>query len=115
MPPFDDNAGFGAMIMYLTSLCTALSLLADSFNQVLSHGRMNHNDGNGGGRRGVAIKSRGVEEWVGRRPGRRMLLTLLMVGQRGGSWELFGGQRRRERVSGEGSREAWICRWRGIQ
>ena len=44
---------------------------------------------------------------VGRRRGRRMLLTLLMVGQRGGSWEMFGGQRQLERVSGEGLREAW--------
>ena len=45
MPPFDDNAGFGAMIMYLKIQYTAMRLLSDSFYQVLSHGRMNHNDG----------------------------------------------------------------------
>ena len=44
-PPFDDNAGFGAMIIFLTIQYTAMRLLSDSFNQVLSHGRTNHNDG----------------------------------------------------------------------
>jgi len=41
----DDNAGFGAMIMYLTIQCTALRALFEEFNNVLSHGRKNHNDG----------------------------------------------------------------------
>ena len=45
MPPFDDNAGFGAMIMCLAIHSTASRLLFDSFNQVLSHGHKNHNDG----------------------------------------------------------------------
>jgi len=33
------------MVVCATSQCTALRLLFDSFNQVLSHGRKNHNDG----------------------------------------------------------------------
>ena len=45
MPPFDDNACFGAMVMYVTIHCTAPRLLFDSFYQFLSHCRMNHNDG----------------------------------------------------------------------
>ena len=67
-PPFDDNAGFGAMIMYLTIQSTAMRLLSDSFNQVLSHGRMHHNDGkviltlcchdDGGGRRRTSARRR---------------------------------------------------------
>ena len=41
LPLFDDNAGFGAMGMYFTIQFTAPRMLFDSFNQVLSHGRMN--------------------------------------------------------------------------
>jgi len=42
MPQFDDNAGFGATVMYLTIQCTAPRVLFDSSNQVHSHGPMNH-------------------------------------------------------------------------